>query len=94
MHNSTEIILQNTKLQQEDKIKYFEFVIEEANGNIECRIRNRITSTSWVCYALSKTFLNKREMSRDTKVKIYKTVYLPTLLNGKSIRFYKINNGI
>ena len=52
------------------------------NGKIGTEIKNRISQATRTYYQLNKTVINKKELGVKTKMQIYQTVYLPTLLYG------------
>ena len=49
-------------------------------ANIDDEVKNRIAKSSWAFGNLRKKVWEKREISQSTKVKVYKTVVLTTLL--------------
>ena len=64
-----------------DQFKYLGTIFSR-NGKIEQEIKNRITQATRTYYQINKTIINKKEVSKKTKMQIYQTIYLPTLLYG------------
>lgn len=69
---------------QLDRIESYEYlgVIISQDGTIEGEIRNRVSKASRVYYQINTTLINKKELSKETKLHLYKSVYLPTLTYG------------
>lgn len=76
-----QILLENKKLEQVSSFKYLGSIFESTGGN-EKDVDSRIKATVSTFYALKNTLINKKEISKNTKIKIYKTIYLPTLTYG------------
>ena len=51
-------------------------VIVDSNGKQEAALNERNEKAIKVYYALNNRFINKKEISRKTKMSVYKTVYL------------------
>ena len=64
-----------------DDFKYLGTLFHK-NGKIGQEIKNRIQQANKIYYAINNTILGKNEISRETKLQIYKSVYVPTLLYG------------
>lgn len=75
------ININNQTVEQVDNIKYLGITIDRT-GKMEEEINNRIATTTKLFHGINRGFLNKKEISSKTKLTIYKTVYLPTLLYG------------
>ena len=52
------------------------------DGNQEAEISNRIEKASRTYYSLSNSIMNMREVTVNTKMKIYKAIYRPILTYG------------
>lgn len=75
------IKIKNQTVEQVDNVKYLGAIIDKT-GKIEEEINNRIATTAKLFYGINRGFINKKEISNKTKLTVYKTVYLPTLLYG------------
>lgn len=72
------ICIEGTKLEQVDTFQYLGIMLEE-KGDLNMEINNRIEKTNKLYYAMNKGFLSKREIGRETKMKVFKTIYRPVL---------------
>ena len=52
------------------------------NGKIDREIKNRIQLANNIHYQINRMIINKKEIETKTKLQIYKTIYVPTLLYG------------
>lgn len=77
----TERIWERVELEKVQCIKYLGAMIE-GNGKMDAEINNRIKIANRVFYALLNTFINKREVSREVKLKVYNSVFVPTFIYG------------
>lgn len=68
----------DTKLEQVEKYKYLGVIMQE-DGKIDSEIEQRIGATGRLYNAIRKTFLEKKEIPKQTKVEIYKKVAVPVL---------------
>lgn len=75
------IQIESSNIEQVKTFKYLGIEIEE-NGNQEAEINNRIEKTLKLYYTMNKKFINKPEISRKTKINIFKTIYRPILTFG------------
>lgn len=75
------IELNQEKIEQVEEYKYLGIWIER-EGNIENEIKERINSAAKVYHSINRSVIRKREISRKTKMTIYKTVFIPTLVYG------------
>lgn len=63
---------ENKKLQQVEEFKSLG-VVTNGNGGPEMEFDNTIKNTTNLCHALKAAFINKKEISRKTKITIYTT---------------------
>lgn len=75
------ISMEMTAVGQVDDIKYLGAVIDRT-GKYEEEINNRINKATKLYHSIKRGFINKKEISTKTKMTVYKTIYLPTLLSG------------
>ena len=91
-------ILQITRKKEEEiikpKIKVEEIELENVeqfnylgtvfsgNGKIGQEIKNRIAPTTRTYYQINQTIINKKEIQQKTKMQIYHSEFLPTLMYG------------
>src|SRR3978361_662388 len=68
-------------LQQVKDFKYLGIHIQE-NGRQEAEVNERVTTAVKTYHALGNKFLRKREISRGTKMSVYRTIYCPILTYG------------
>lgn len=78
---SLEIKIDNEHIEQVSSFQYLGRALEET-GKQEIEIRNRIEKANKTYYALNKGILNKKEVSRKTKMNVYKAIYRPILTYG------------
>ena len=76
-----EIQIENEKIEQVKAYKYLGVILDE-HGNQEQDINRRIESTNKLFYTLKNKIIRQREINRNTKLKIYKTIYRPILTFG------------
>lgn len=77
----TEIKVDNVKIEQVKEYKYLGILLDET-GKQEAEINERVGKTIKLYYAMNQKFINKREISKQTKVKVFNTVYRPVLTYG------------
>lgn len=75
------IILDNERIEQVSSFQYLGVTLEET-GKHEIEIGNRIKKANNVYWALRRGFINKKEITKETKMKVYKTIYRPVLTYG------------
>ncbi|XP_044766741.1 uncharacterized protein LOC123322785 [Coccinella septempunctata] len=79
--NSQEIVdvqIEGVRLEQVTSFKYSEVQIEE-NGKQDLEINSRLESTLKIYHAMNENFLSRKEISRSTKMNVYKAIYRPIL---------------
>jgi hypothetical protein len=72
------IRLVGQQLEQVESFKYLAAIISQ-DGRIDLEVNNRIATAGRLYHAISRGFTGKREVSKKTKLTVYRTVYLPTL---------------
>lgn len=80
-NTQTKIQLNGQELEQVDSFKYLGVTIQK-DGQNEAEINNRIESANKVYFALSNTFVRKKEVSKKTKLTVYNTIFKPILTFG------------
>ena len=75
------IKVKDKELETVDQFKYLGTIFSR-NGKIGQEIKNRIAQTTRTFNQINQTIINKREIQQKTKMQIYKTIYLPTLMYG------------
>nr|XP_014284774.1 uncharacterized protein LOC106686136 [Halyomorpha halys] len=73
------LIADNEKNLQQAEYTYLGTVISR-NGKVDQEISNRIKKANTIYYHICNTVIGKREIEKNVKVHIFKTLYLPTLL--------------
>ncbi|CAH1976651.1 unnamed protein product [Acanthoscelides obtectus] len=69
-----DIRIDNVKLQQVHSFKYLGFILEP-NGRNEIQISERVGKANNLYYAMSEGFINKKDVSKKTKITVYNTIY-------------------
>lgn len=54
----------------------------DVEGRLELEINNRVASAAKTFYAQNKAFIRKREVKKDTNIRIYNSVYVTVLTYG------------
>lgn len=75
------IKINKNTVEQVENIKYLGAVID-STGKQEEEINHRITSTIKLFHCIRRGLINKKEISNNTKMTVYKKIFLPTLLHG------------
>lgn len=75
------LTINDTEIERTNVFKYLGVLIERT-GNDETEIGNRIDKTAKLFYSLNSNFLQRREVSKKTKMVIYKVIYRPILMFG------------
>lgn len=75
------IQLNKKSVQQVGTFKYLGVNVHR-DGKMDAEINARIESALKLYYALSNTFIRKKEISKKTKMTVYKTVFKPVLTYG------------
>ncbi|TWW64917.1 hypothetical protein D4764_22G0005640 [Takifugu flavidus] len=68
-------------LPQAEEIKYLGFLFT-SEGRMEREIDRRIGAASAVMWALNRSLVVKKELSRKAKLSIYRSIYVPVLTYG------------
>jgi hypothetical protein len=68
----------NTKIEQVSNFKYLGAWLNQ-EGRIEEEITNRIASAGKCFHSITTTLLNRKEISKRTKVVVYRTIHRPIL---------------
>lgn len=76
-----EVILDGEVIEQVSNFQYLGVTLEET-GKQEVDIRTRIEKANKVYHALSKGITNKKELTKQTKMKVYKAICRPILTYG------------
>lgn len=76
-----EIQLNGNRMEQVETFKYLGVKVHK-DGRNDAEINGRIESALKMYYALGKTFIRKKEVSKKTKMTVYKTIFIPTLTYG------------
>lgn len=79
--NRHNISIGNTSLEQVHKFKYLGSTISE-DGKIDIEINERIGAASRLFHSIRNKFLGKREITKKTKLAVYKSTFVPTLTYG------------
>ena len=74
------ICIYNKSLKQE-KLSILGYNHEE-KGNLEPEVNERIGKAMRMYYAMNRSIIDKKEISKGTKTKIYKTVFRPIFTYG------------
>lgn len=80
-HEDFNIKIEGTNIEQVTELQYLGTIIDET-GTQEKEINKRIEKTIQLYHAMSKPFINKREISRETKMKVFRAIYRPVLTYG------------
>jgi hypothetical protein len=75
------ITWEEERVEQVERFEYFGTVVT-ADGKIYEEIHHRAQKVNQIYYQLANTILGNKELKEDTKIIIYKTVLVPTLLHG------------
>lgn len=75
------IYIDNTKIQRVNSFQYLGVEIQD-NGEQEVEINRRTEKAMNIYYAMSRSFINKKEIARSTKLNVYRTVFRPVLTFG------------
>lgn len=75
------IEIDGEKIEQVDHFQYLGVIIDRT-GTQEADINNRIQKANKLYYAMNTNFINKKEISKQTKLTVFKTIYRPVLTFG------------
>jgi Reverse transcriptase (RNA-dependent DNA polymerase)/Endonuclease-reverse transcriptase len=78
---SIHIRVGETEVEQVEIYKYLGVNIDQ-RGTQEVEINERIRKANNLYYAINHTFINKKEISKHTKMSVFKAVYRPVLTYG------------
>src|SRR3978361_2503324 len=73
--------IEGTEIEQVKQFKYLRVVIENT-GAQDAEINERIEKSIKLYYSMNSKFLNIKEVTRQTKMNVYKAVYRPVLPYG------------
>lgn len=76
-----QIQIENDTLEQVRNFQYLGVIIDE-EGKQDLEINRRIEQTVKCYYALNRNFLSRKQISKKTKINIYKSIYRPILTYG------------
>ena len=76
-----EIIWANKNLEQVNQYQYLG-VTFTYDGKIQEEVNNRIAKANNIYYQINNTVIGKKEVSTETKLQVYNTVFIPTLTYG------------
>nr|CAH7736900.1 unnamed protein product [Callosobruchus chinensis] len=68
-------------IEQVEAFKYLGIVIQ-GDGTMEVEIKERLMKASKLYHTLRRSFICKKEISRKTKITVYKTIFRPVLTFG------------
>lgn len=77
-HEQVTIMLEQRKIEQVPNFKYLGTIIAE-NGKLEDDLNNRIAAATKFYYAMNKCLISKKEISKETKTRVFNAVYIPIL---------------
>lgn len=77
-----EIRIKGKIVEYVDSIKHVEAIIDNSEKLEEEEINNRILMTTNLFHSIKRGFINKREISKKSKMTVYKRVLLSTVLYG------------
>jgi hypothetical protein len=75
------ITWEEEQLEQVERFEYLGTVVI-ADGKTEEEIKHRVQKANQIYYQLENTIVGNKELKEDTKMRICKTVFIPTLLYG------------
>ena len=75
------IKIDNTLIEQVNNFKYLGVELSHT-GTDDSEINNRITQSQKLYQALKEPIINRKEVTKKTKVNVYKTIYRPVLTFG------------
>ena len=73
--------MNNEQLEQINQYTYLGVAIN-IDVKIDEEINNRIAKANNIYYQLNHTILGKKEINTKTKIQVYNTIYVPTLIYG------------
>ena len=77
----TNIQINNTRLEQVHSFQYLGVTLQD-NGRQDIDINKRVEKTAKLYHAWNRSFIAKSEVTRETKMTVYKTCFRPVLTYG------------
>lgn len=77
----TDLLLNGKEIEQVENFTYLGATINN-KGSIENEINKRIQAANRSYYTMNKAILNNKQVSKRTKMTLYKTIYRPSLTYG------------
>ena len=81
MQASKTTVVYNSEIERVDAFKYLGAMFSE-DGRIETEFDSRISAARGLYGVIKQKFLGKREISKWTKLAVYKPVHNPTAIYG------------
>lgn len=78
---TTNITIDGKEIEQVESFIYLGSALNN-RGSLENEINNRIRAANKSYFAINKIILNNKQISKKTKMTLYKTVFRPTLIYG------------
>uniref|UniRef100_A0A1Y1M3Z3 Reverse transcriptase domain-containing protein n=1 Tax=Photinus pyralis TaxID=7054 RepID=A0A1Y1M3Z3_PHOPY len=75
------ILIYGKSIEQVDTFKYLGVKIQK-NGKIDAELSDRLTAATNLYYSLNRSFIRNKLISRKTKIRVYKTIFKPTIVYG------------
>lgn len=75
------IIIEGVEIEQVQQFEYLGTIINNA-GTEDAEINQRIEKAMRIFHSMNKKFISRKEITKETKMKIFKTIYRPILTYG------------